>query len=292
MKLIRGILFVFALAVFGAGGAARAEEQSSDSSVSVSDSVQVAQAQESAYPGDDRPATLGDIRGAIRDAENRINARIDGMEARMNLRMDQMGERMDRTDAQIESLRQDVRTTHTGLYAILAVLLTIALGGLLTIINLLFKERRGAMISGAAAAFLLVAGGTLLLGSCEAEAAKESDFFQSFHKQSQHQILDGHFINVRKFDWVGDLLRDLSGGREDIRPESDELKNRSEKFVSEAAEQSGDDEEDNRSDGKKIRDGVVLVILSLLFLFALILFMEKRGPKGRKNGRGKEVDAE
>ena len=181
MKLIRAILFVFALAVFCAGGAARAEEQLPDSSVSVSDSVQVAQAQESAYPGDDRPATLGDIR----DAENRINARIDGMEERMNLRMDQMGERMDRTDAQIESLRQDVRTTHTGLYAILAVLLTIALGGLLTIINLLFKERRGAMISGAAAAFALVAGGTLLLGSCEAEAAGGSESTQSVQKQLQ-----------------------------------------------------------------------------------------------------------
>ena len=158
MRIFRVILFAFALAIFSAGGIARAEE----SPPAEPPVVAQAQAPAPAHSGDDRPAMLGDIR----DAETRINSRIDRLEVQMNARMD-------RTNGQIESLREDVRVIHNALYAVLFTLLAGVGGGLAMTVGILLKDRRKGMISGAAAmAFLLVVAGSVALASCEAEAAE------------------------------------------------------------------------------------------------------------------------
>ena len=158
MRIFRVILFAFAFAIFSAGGVARAEE----SPPAGSPVVAQAQAPALAHSGDDRPAMLGDIR----DAETRINSRIDRLEVQMNARMD-------RTNGQIESLREDVRVIHNALYAVLFTLLAGVGGGLAMTVGILLKDRRKGMISGAAAmAFLLVVAGSVALASCEAAAAE------------------------------------------------------------------------------------------------------------------------
>ena len=189
MRIFRVILFAFALAIFSAGGVARAEESPP------AGSPVVAQAQAPAHSGDDRPAMLGDIR----DAETRINSRIDRLEVQMNARMD-------RTNGQIESLREDVRVIHNALYAVLFTLLAGVGGGLAMTVGILLKDRRKGMISGAAAmAFLLVVAGSVALASCEAAAA------ESYQREM------GSFPNPPRRDFV-DILPLANGDEKQLIP--------------------------------------------------------------------------
>ena len=104
MKTFRVILFGLALAIFSAGGVARAEESPPAGSPVVAQAQAPAQAP--ARSGDDdRQATLGDLR----ESEARINARIDGLESRMNGRMIRMEARLDGQERELRELREDLR---------------------------------------------------------------------------------------------------------------------------------------------------------------------------------------
>ena len=82
MKTFRAILSAAALVAFCATGAIRADE-----SPPIADAASAAQAQNAASAiGDNRPATLGDLR----HAQNRTDAQISEVRAEMRAAMNQM----------------------------------------------------------------------------------------------------------------------------------------------------------------------------------------------------------
>ena len=88
MRILRAILPVFALfAVCATGGAWAMDGESVRP-------VQVAQAQNGAPSGDDRPATVGDLR----HFESRMDERMTGLENRMDDRMRHLESRMMRME--------------------------------------------------------------------------------------------------------------------------------------------------------------------------------------------------
>ena len=228
MKTFRVILFAFALAIFSAGGVARAEESPPAGSPVVAQAQAPAQAP--ARSGDDdRQATLGDLR----ESEARINARIDGLESRMNGRMIRMEARLDGQERELRELREDLRQirdmmqTHFQwlMAAIIAVL------GLPQFFGWMTRMRASGKSAAAAALFLIVlAGGTAMaVSSCEA-AAGNSESVQIFRKQLQHPVLDEHFISVAPWKKLGDFLGDLWGdhkvkrrGRETVEETEDAI---------------------------------------------------------------------
>ena len=189
MKTFRVILFGLALAVFSAGGVARAEARAEESPPAGSPVVAQTQApaQAPARSGDDRQATLGDIR----ESEARINARIDGLEVRMGrmeMRMTRMEARLDGQERELRELREDLRQirdmmqTHFQwlMAAIIAVL------GLPQFFGWMTRMRASGKSAAAAALVLVVlAGGTAMaVSSCEAEAA-EDESVQSVQRTAQ-----------------------------------------------------------------------------------------------------------
>ena len=186
MRIFRVILFGLALAIFSAGGVARAEESPPAGSPVVAQAQ--APAQSPARSGDDdRQATLGDIR----ESEARINARIDGLEVRMGrmeMRMTRMEARLDGQERELRELREDLRQirdmmqTHFQwlMAAIIAVL------GLPQFFGWMTRMRASGKSAAAAALFLIVlAGGTAMaVSSCEAAAAGDESV-QSVQRTAQ-----------------------------------------------------------------------------------------------------------
>ena len=96
MKPIRVICFAFALAVFCAGGAVRAEDSASAAAVA-RDSVQT-------VGSDSDPATKGDIRN-LREEIHGLDKRM----IRMEERMDGLEKRMDGQEQELREMREELR---------------------------------------------------------------------------------------------------------------------------------------------------------------------------------------
>ena len=125
----RAIVSVAALVVFCAAGTVRAADESSSSA----DSVRAAQAQGAANVGDNRPATLGDLR----HVQNRMDAQISELRAEFR--------------AEMRALREDMNQM---LYTLLAAM--IALFGLTHLPTRWRQLRENGKAAAASGIFLVV----------------------------------------------------------------------------------------------------------------------------------------
>ena len=128
MKTLRAIPIVFALIAFCATGGALAEDESPP--------ARIAQAQESSPSGDDRPATLGDIRA--------LRSETQALGRELRAEMHEMGREL-RT--QIQAINDTLHMAFLGVAGILAT-------GVVALVGLLWKTRSG-NLSGSAAVFLI-----------------------------------------------------------------------------------------------------------------------------------------
>ena len=146
MNTFRTILTVFALVAVFAPGVARADESARP--------VQVAQAQNGAQPGDNRPATLGDIRhmearsdAQISELRTDVNAQISELRADMNAQGRELRD-------QIQQLHMQNQGFHTSLNNALMAIVGIFATMMAAFVALFWKFRAGTP-SAPAAVFLI-----------------------------------------------------------------------------------------------------------------------------------------